>query len=165
MGPWNPQPITALVQLNFCYTNTRLNSQNPPLSQSSCFPETTEVTNTVQPKQNRFDFSYFLSNLLIAPSKGIQYSLGFWIPRRVSGFQALDSGFFVSRIQNADSRYWIPDFLSCIPGFRAHESGRFPDSGFNEQKFAGFRCLDSLIWGDTAQKCCHQPLYRKYMYC
>ena len=37
---------------------TRLNSQTLPLSlsQSSCFPETTEVTNTVQPKQIRFDF-------------------------------------------------------------------------------------------------------------
>ena len=44
----------------FCYLYTRLNSQNSPLSQSSCFPETTEVKNTFQPKQYRFDFfSYF----------------------------------------------------------------------------------------------------------
>ena len=44
--------------------------------------------------------------LSIFASVGIQDSLGFWIPD--SGFQVLDSGFFVSGI-------WIPDCI--VVGF------------------------------------------------
>ena len=63
MCRWVPGTL-SLYQSSFKWIllpYTRLNSQTLPLplSQSSCFPETTEVTNTVQPKQNRFDFSYF----------------------------------------------------------------------------------------------------------
>ena len=44
-GIWNPE--------------TKL--PKSPLAQRSCLPETTDVTNTVQAKQNRFDFFIFLS--------------------------------------------------------------------------------------------------------
>ena len=60
---WDPRTL-SLYQSSFKWIllpYIRLNSQNPALWQSSCFPETTEVTNTVQPKQNRFDFFMFLS--------------------------------------------------------------------------------------------------------
>ena len=62
LEPWNPQSIPELVEVNF---STLYETKLPksPLSQSSCFPETTEVTSTVQPKQNRFDFLFiFLSD-------------------------------------------------------------------------------------------------------
>ena len=39
---------------------TRLNSPNTPLSESSCFPETTDVTSTVQPKTKPIWFFYIL---------------------------------------------------------------------------------------------------------
>ena len=64
MCRWDPGTL-SLYESSFksiLLPYTRLNSQNPPppppppLSQSSCFPETTEVANTVQPKQNRFHF-------------------------------------------------------------------------------------------------------------
>ena len=46
MCRWDPRTLSLyLILLPY----TRLNSQNPPLSQSSCFPETTEVTNTAIP--------------------------------------------------------------------------------------------------------------------
>ena len=52
-----------------------------------------------------------------------------------SGFQAVDSGFFVSRTSILDSnRYWIPDSLSCIPDSKTQDSG--------------FRDLGSLTWGE-----------------
>ena len=58
-----PLAYTRARSSEFCYTILDLTPKIPPSSpsQSSCFPETTEVTNTVQPKQNRFDFffSYF----------------------------------------------------------------------------------------------------------
>ena len=62
LEPWNPQSIPELVQVNFA-TLYETKLPKSPLSQSSCFPETTEVTSTVQPKQNRFDFFFiFLSD-------------------------------------------------------------------------------------------------------
>ena len=39
-----------------CYRLDFLKLPKSPLSYRSCFPETTEVTSTVQPNQNRFDF-------------------------------------------------------------------------------------------------------------
>ena len=59
LEPWNPQSIPELVHVNFA-TLYETKLPKSPLSQSSCFPETTEVTSTVQPKQNRFDFFYIL---------------------------------------------------------------------------------------------------------
>ena len=61
-----------------------------------------------------------------APCKGIQYSLGFWIPRSGSripgtGFQSVsvELGFWIQIfIRIPGSRYWIPDFLSVELGFR-----------------------------------------------
>ena len=57
LGPWNPQSTPELVQVNFATLYwTKL--PKSPLFQSRCFPETTEVTSTVQPKQKRFDFQF-----------------------------------------------------------------------------------------------------------
>ena len=55
--------IFGWSQVNFAtlYQIKLSKSLHPRLSQSSCFPETTEVTNTVQRKQNRLDFFTFLS--------------------------------------------------------------------------------------------------------
>ena len=65
---------------------------------------------------------------------------GFWIPG--TGFRTmifyqlnLNSG-FQSHLRG------IPDSLSCIQDCKAH------DSGFHNQKFPGFRNLDSLTLGD-----------------
>ena len=59
------------------------------------------------------------------------------------GFQAVESGF---RTLSVEFRFripivsLIPDSLSYIPDFNAH------DSGFHMQKFLGFQNLDSRIW-------------------
>lgn len=55
--------IFGWSQVNFAtlYQIKLSKSPHPRLSQSSYFPETTEVTNTVQRKQNRLDFFTFLS--------------------------------------------------------------------------------------------------------
>ena len=57
-GTLEPLAHTRARSSEFCYPILDLNPKilPPPLSQSSCFPETTEVTDTVQPKQIRFDF-------------------------------------------------------------------------------------------------------------
>ena len=59
--------------------------------------------------------------------KGIQDSLGFWIPRR--GFRISGIG---SQYLSVEFGFWIPipDSLSCIPDSKAK------DSEFHEQKFA-----------------------------
>ena len=59
-----------------------------------------------------------------------------------SGFEVLDSGFFVS------GTFWIPivrevpGSLSCIPDYKAKDSGfrgkNMFESGFHQQKFPGF---------------------------
>ena len=53
--------IFGWSQVNFATQIKLSKSPHPGLSRSSCFPETTEVTNTVQRKQNRLDFFTFLS--------------------------------------------------------------------------------------------------------
>ena len=62
-GTLEPLAYTRARSSEFCYPILDLTPKTlpppprrPPLSQSGCFPETTEVANTVQPKQNRFDF-------------------------------------------------------------------------------------------------------------
>ena len=71
---------------------------------------------------------------IVAPCKGIEDSLGFWIPRRgfpISGswFQSLsvELGFWIPILSR------IPDSLSCIPDSKDQDSGNhkqiFPDSG------------------------------------
>ena len=67
LGIWNRWPIPELVQLNFPTLYYKL--PNSPLSQSSCFPETTEVTNKFQLKQNRSNFFIFLSGNLSGNSR------------------------------------------------------------------------------------------------
>ena len=69
-----------------------------------------------------------LQNGHLSPCKGIQDSLGFWIPNRILGigFQIFFSG------------TWIPDSYSCIPDSKAQ------DSGFHMQKFPGCRNHNSL---------------------
>ena len=72
-----------------CYRLDYLKLPKSPLSYRSCFPETTEVTSTVQPNQNRFDFFIVSSgnyrfpyrlvqtkifNQLISPQRMIPYS-------------------------------------------------------------------------------------------
>ena len=82
---------------------------------------------------------------MLTSCKGIQDSLGLWIPRcgfwiPGTGFQSLqvELGFWILIVSG------IPDCLSCIPYSKTQ------DSGFHEQKFPGFRNLDSLTWGEDA---------------
>ena len=69
----------------------------------------------------------------IAPCKGIQGSLGFWIHSVDSGFQLVDSGFFVSGTLDSEFqslvRFQIPqaEYIQD-PGFRKQN---FPDSKFS----------------------------------
>ena len=62
-GGGSTSGIFGWSQVNFATLYQIKLSKSPHLrlSQSSCFPETTEVTNTVQRKQNRLDFFIFLS--------------------------------------------------------------------------------------------------------
>ena len=60
-----------------------------------------------------------------APSKGIQDSLGFWIPRHEFWIPG-------TRLQ-IPIVSGIPDSLNSIPYFKAQ------DFGFRKQKFLGFR--------------------------
>ena len=60
--------------------------------------------------------------------KGIQDSLGFWIPRR--GFRIPGTGF---QSLSVELGFWIP-IVSGIPD----SLSSFPDSGFHKQKFIGF---------------------------
>ena len=75
----------SVVQVNFATLQIKL--PKSPLSQRSCFSETTEVTSIVQPKQNRFDFFYIFEwqfpvflvqskifNQLISSQRMIPYS-------------------------------------------------------------------------------------------
>ena len=58
----------------------------------------------------------------------------------------------------------IADSLSCIPDFKAQDSGfqstNFLDSAFHKQKFYGLRYPDSLTWGkieDALELCNRNP--------
>ena len=68
--------------------------------------------------------------LRVAPCKGIEDTLGFWIPRR--GFRIPATGF---RSLSVELGLWIsivsgsPDFLSCIPNSKAQHS-RFHKQNF-----------------------------------
>ena len=58
------------------------------------------------------------------------------------GFQAVESGFWTLSVEfrfRIPIVSLIPDSLSYIPDFNAH------DSGFHMQKFLGFQNLDSLF--------------------
>ena len=78
-----------------------------------------------------------------APCKGIQDSLGFWIPHQIPNSSPL-----LPDSLSVELRFWIPivsgipNSLSCIPDSNAQ------DSGFHKQKFPGFQDLDSLTAGD-----------------
>ena len=81
---------------------------------------------------------------IVAPCKGIEDSLGFWIPRRgfpISGtwFQSLsvELGFWIPILSR------IPDSLSCILDSKAQDSRRKPKANISR-----FRNLDSLTWGE-----------------
>ena len=65
LGPWNPQSIPELVQANFATLHqTKLPKSTPPPPppnpRVAVFPKLLR-SNTVQPKQNRFDFFIFWS--------------------------------------------------------------------------------------------------------
>ena len=66
-------------------------------------------------------------------AKGIQDSLGFWIPR--CGFQIPGTGFQSLSVEPRDydlfslGRTWIPDSLSSVPDSKTQ------DSGVHKQKF------------------------------
>ena len=78
----------------------------------------------------------------VAPYKGIQDSLGFWIPRRV--FRILGTGFQYLSVKLG---FWIliiraiPDSLSGIPDSQPRIPDStfkfFPDSGFHKRKNEG----------------------------
>ena len=78
------------------------------------------------------------------PCKGIQDSLGFWVPRH--GFRILCTGFYSLSVKVG---FWIPiasvipDSLSCIPDSKTQ------DSRFHKQKIPGFRYM-----GRTEQTDC-----------
>ena len=83
-----------------------------------------------------------LTRICLGPYKGIQDSLGFWIPYRRfwilgTGFQSLsvELWFWIAIVSG------IPDSLSCIPDSKVH------DSGFHRQIFpdSGFQVLDSSL--------------------
>ena len=96
---------------------------------------------TVKGAQNRGG----CMKVCFAPCKGIQDSLGFWIPRRGfripgTGFKSLSVavGFWISIVSG------IPDSLSCISDSKAPEN-----SGFRKHNFLGFRIQDSHpTWGE-----------------
>ena len=83
------------------------------------------------------------------PYKGIQDSLGFWIPRRV--FRILGTGFQYLSVKLG---FWIlivraiPDSLSGIP-----------DSRFHIQIFSGFRVPQAKKWGEVFRKHSSKSLY------
>ena len=87
---------------------------------------------------------------MIAPSKGMQDNLGFSILRRAFQISGADSSFWE----------WILNSLVVFriqkPRILDSKSKTFPDSGFYNQKFPGFRKADSLTWGEydlTRTKC------------
>ena len=76
-----------------------------------------------------------------APCKRIREGPGFWILD--SGFQPF--GFWIPTFWIPDSipKRWIPDSKTIVDsGFQSL------DSGFQQQKLAGFRIPDSLTWGE-----------------
>ena len=86
----------------------------------------------------RESFGWFVQNF--AKYKGIQDSLGFWIPRRGfripgAGFQSfsVELGFWIPIVRG------IPDSLSCILDSKAQEFG------FHKQNFPRFRIPQAKI--------------------
>ena len=110
-----------------------------------------------------FQGTSIIAQFGFAPCKGIQDSLGFWIPRhgfRIpgTGYRIFFSGTWIPVVSG------IPDSLGCIPDSKAQDSGfhrqtfprfriphakiskipdytskNFQDSGFHMQKFPRFR--------------------------
>ena len=79
-----------------------------------------------------------LWSFAIAPCKGIQDTLGFWIPRNRSRIPVLDCGFFVCGIWISDSnRWWDTGFLELYYGFQR------PEFWPPQQTFDGFLNPDS----------------------
>ena len=98
-----------------------------------------------------------LTSICFCPYKGIQDSLGSWIPYR--GFQTPGTGF-----QSLSVELWlwiaivsgIPDFLSCITGSKVYDSGfhkqisQIPDSGYWIPVFvSGPLILDCNLYWDS----------------
>ena len=70
----------------------------------------------------------------------------YWIPVFVSGTRILDSKCDLVRFQVLElySGFWNPEFR--IP------QAKFPDSGFHKQKFPGFQKPDSpFTWGELEE--------------
>ena len=85
----------------------------------------------------------------IAPCKGIQDSLGFWIPRcgfRIPGtwflYLSVEHGFWILIISG------IANSLSCNPDSKTEiQKQNFLWFRIPQAKFPGFRNPDSLAWG------------------
>ena len=75
----------------------------------------------------------------IVPCKGIQDSLGFWIPRR--GFRISGTGFLALSVEfgyRTPIFSGIPDSLTCIQDSTSKNS---PIPDFTSEKFLGFSCM------------------------
>ena len=101
-------------------------------------------------------YSFYAASQFVttySPCKGIQDSLGFWIPRR--GFQI--PRWWIS-VFVGGTWIWIaivggiPDSLSCIPDSKAQDMGFhkkiFPDCRSQKQNFLGFRNPDFVTSDD-----------------
>ena len=101
--------------------------------------------------------------LFFPPCKGIQDSLGFWIPRH--GLRIPGTGFIPCQWDLVFEFQSIMGFRITWAVFRIPESRIpdstskiFPDSGFQKQKFIGFRNPDSLTcWREAIFHCFHTP--------
>ena len=79
----------------------------------------------------------------VVPCKGIQFSLGFRIPRHE--LRIPHSRYWILASLSVELGFWIPDPLSCIPDSKAQ------DFGFHRQNFmdSGFQNPHSLTWGQS----------------
>ena len=99
-----------------------------------------------------------------APWAAPRQSQGFWIPRR--GFGIPITGFQIFLLELG---FWIPTAIFWVPKSRILDSTskNFQDSGFNRQKFSGFRNSDSLTWVDSSTRklllrCCVDTFHFVY---
>ena len=94
---------------------------------------------------------------MVAPRKGIQDSLGFWIPG--CGFRIPGTGV---QSLSVDYGFWIP-ILSGIPdSFSCILDSKAQDSRFHKHKFHRFRNPDFLTWGDEECSFCVAKEYKSW---
>ena len=76
----------------------------------------------------------------VAPCKGIQDSLGFWISHR--GFRIPGSWF---QYLSLELGFWIPVVSGILDSLSRFPDSKDQDSGFHKQKFLGFWILQAKI--------------------